>query len=1075
MPADPQRVKELFMAVSEAPAAGRAAALDRECGGDAELRQRVEALLAVHERPDSFLNAPAGNGTAAYRPPDGLEPGQVFAGRFKLREELGEGGMGVVFVADQIEPVQRRVALKVIKAGADSARVLARFEQERQALALMDHPNIAKVFDAGVSDAGQPFFVMELIKGVPLTRYCDEARLTPRQRLELFIPVCQAVQHAHQKGVIHRDIKPSKILVGLYDGKPIPKVIDFGVAKATGPRIGEHSVYTEVGTVIGTLEYMSPEQAELNNLDIDTRTDVYALGVILYELLTGTVPLSRKELQSSGFAEMLRIIKEKEPPKPSTRLSASRELPSVAAVRHTEPAKLSRLIRGDLDWITMKALEKYRSRRYETANGFAMDIQRYLDDEPVLAGPPSAGYRLRKFLRKNRAAISTAAAFAVTLVIFAVLSVFFAIVSMNAEFAANRERDRAVQAEETALAAARAAAEQRQLAEANEQKALAAAAAERTARQTADAVVEFLEKNLFAAARPQGQDGGLGHDVTLRRAVEAALPAVQTAFKEQPLIEARLRLTLGVSFAELGDAKGAARQFEAARALYARRRGPDHNDTLIAMHNLANCYADLGREDDALRLREETLAIRKAKLGPDHPHTLLSMTTLANSYDARGRQADALKLREETLAIQRAKLGPDHPDTITSMHNLAAGFTALGRYAEAARLLEETLTAHKAKFGPDHPDTLKVMLDLANNYDMLGRQAAALAVREETLARSRAVLGPDHPFTAGCMGNLANSYHNLGRHDEALKLREETLALQKAKLGPDHPETLLAMHNLANSYSAVGRYADAVRLREETLALRRAKLGVDHPDTLMTMHNLANGYGHLGRRADALKLHEETLALRTAKLGPDHPDTLKSMYSLAADLHALGRYAEALKLAEETLALRKLKLGPDHPDTLLTVLPVADSLAKLNRAAEAIPVIDDCLRRAPGQAVDPSLIPRLATLRVRHFQNTKDAAGCRQTAEMWEKLNRTDAVSLYNAACWRAVTAAVVKESPGADAARLAAAEADRAMDWLRKAAAAGYKDAAHMKQDTDLDALRGREDFKKLLADLEAGPARPK
>ena len=365
MAADPKRVKEVFLAVSEAPAADRAAALDRECGGDADLRQRVEALLHAHEAPDSFLKQENPNGTAAYQPAHGLQVGQTFAGRFKLREQLGEGGMGVVFVADQTEPVQRRVALKVIRAGADTARMLARFDQERQALALMDHPNIAKVLDAGVSETGQPYFVMELIKGVPLTDYCDQAKLTPRDRLELFLPVCQAVQHAHQKGIIHRDLKPSNILVGLYDGRPVPKVIDFGVAKATGRQLTEHSVYTEVGSVIGTLEYMSPEQAELNNLDIDTRSDIYALGAILYQLLTGTVPFSRKELQAGGFAEMLRLIKEKEPPKPSTRLSASQELPSVAAQRQTEPGRLSRARRARIGLVSQPDPSKGWSRKHD--------------------------------------------------------------------------------------------------------------------------------------------------------------------------------------------------------------------------------------------------------------------------------------------------------------------------------------------------------------------------------------------------------------------------------------------------------------------------------------------------------------------------------------------------------------------------------------------------------------------------------------------------------------------------------------------------------------------------------------
>ncbi len=378
MPADPQRVKEIFGAAIElTDPAERLAFLERECGGDAELRRQLERLLRAHEEPNPALERPlaeAANGTDAHVP-DGhdLPLGGTFAGRFKVREKLGEGGMGTVYVADQTEPVSRRVALKVVRADVSSARLLARFEQERQALALMDHPNIAKVLDAGVSQ-GTPYFVMELIKGVPITKYCDEARLTPRQRLGLFVDVCQAVQHAHQKGVIHRDLKPSNILVGLYDGRPVPKVIDFGVAKVTGPKLSEHSVYTEVGQIVGTLEYMSPEQAELNNLDIDTRTDVYALGVLLYELLTGTVSFSRKELKAFGFAEMLRLIKEVELPRPSTRLSSSASLPSIAACRQMEPAKLTKLFRGELDWMVMKALEKDRTRRYETANGLAMDL-----------------------------------------------------------------------------------------------------------------------------------------------------------------------------------------------------------------------------------------------------------------------------------------------------------------------------------------------------------------------------------------------------------------------------------------------------------------------------------------------------------------------------------------------------------------------------------------------------------------------------------------------------------------------------------------------------------------------------
>jgi len=430
----------------------RAAYLDEACGGDADLRGRVDALLRAHGQAGRFLEpcVTAGSETAAVATATANPmAGTMIGGRYKLIEEIGEGGMGTVWMAQQTEPVKRAVAVKLVKPGMDSKQVLARFEAERQALALMDHPNIARVFDGGAmgdeaGDAGRPFFVMELVKGVPITKYCDEHRLTPRQRLELFVPVCQAVQHAHQKGIIHRDIKPSNILVAQYDGRPVPKVIDFGVAKAAGQQLTDKTLMTGFGAVVGTLEYMSPEQAELNQLDIDTRSDIYSLGVVLYELLTGSTPLDRKRLKQAAFAEVLRIIREEEPPKPSTRLSGSKDsLPSVSAQRQMEPAKLTKLVRGELDWIVMKALDKDRSRRYETANGFAMDVQRYLADEPVLACPPSGWYRLRKLARKYRKVLATAAAFAGLLVLGAVVASLLAIWATLAEKEANDQRDAA--------------------------------------------------------------------------------------------------------------------------------------------------------------------------------------------------------------------------------------------------------------------------------------------------------------------------------------------------------------------------------------------------------------------------------------------------------------------------------------------------------------------------------------------------------------------------------------------------------------------------------------------------------
>ena len=460
MPVDAHQVRDIFLSATEVPDAERGAYLDSACGAEAELRDAVERLLAAHAAPASVLEPFTLPFSEQHK--SQFQAGKHIAGRYKLLEAIGEGGMGAVWVAQQTEPIKRIVALKLIKPGMDSRTVLARFEAERQALALMDHPNIARVLDAGVTSEGRPFFVMELVKGVPITQFCDARRLNPRERLELFVQVCQAVQHAHQKGIIHRDLKPSNVLVALYDDKAVPKVIDFGVAKAVGQSLTEETLHTGFGTIIGTPQYMSPEQATFNNLDVDTRSDLYSLGVLLYELLVGSTPFTRKDLERAGVLEMLRVVREDEPPRPSTKLSTADALPSLAANRSTEPKRLTGLLRNELDWVVMKALEKDRTRRYETANSLAADLQRYLAGEPVMAVPPSAAYRFRKFTKKYRSRVAVAAVLLLSLIGVIVAIVYGVTESRNQQYTnslhlqAEDERDAANQERKNAEVARQA-------------------------------------------------------------------------------------------------------------------------------------------------------------------------------------------------------------------------------------------------------------------------------------------------------------------------------------------------------------------------------------------------------------------------------------------------------------------------------------------------------------------------------------------------------------------------------------------------------------------------------------------
>jgi serine/threonine protein kinase/tetratricopeptide (TPR) repeat protein len=910
------RERDLFIeALQKADDAEQAKFLKTACAGDDGLRRSVERLLEEHRRQESFIldASPPGVGGTIAQPP--LESPGAQIGPYQLLEQIGEGGMGVVFMAEQHEPVRRRVALKVIKPGMDTRQVIARFEAERQALAVMDHPNIAKVLDAGATASGRPYFVMELVRGLPITDYCDQAHLPPRERLELFLRVCHAVQHAHQKGIIHRDLKPTNVLVSVHDGQASIKVIDFGVAKATGVQLSDKTLFTGFAQMIGTPLYMSPEQAG-QSPDIDTRSDIYSLGVLLYELLTGTTPFDKERFKQAAFEEIRRIIREEEPPKPSTRLSDSKDsLPSVSALRQSEPAKLTKLVRGDLDWVVMKALEKDRNRRYETANGFGADVQRYLNDEPVLACPPSTAYRVRKFIRRNKVALGTIC------IVFAALAAGAAVASWQAVIA--------TYAKQEALAAAEAENQAKEQAETREAE--------------TQAVLGFVEDKILAAARPLGQAGGLGHDVTLRRAVEAAIPYVATSFSDQPLIEARLRATLGKSFRCLGDVKNAVEQYKIARGLYAKHLGLDHARTLVAMCNMANAY-DVDQFNQALPLFEQTIEKMKKQLGPLHRHTLICMDNLACAYLNAGQFDKALKLYEETLAKKKESLGADDLITLVTVHNLANMYRHIGHPGKAVRLLEESLPQLTGKQGPDHPDTLVATVNLAVAYIAVHQLENAQPLLERALDKMKKVLGEDHPTTLIATHDLAALYAARGRLDEAIVLHKQTLERSKAILGPDHRETETAAYGLASAYVEAGRLDLGISLFEECLSRRKDKLGADHPSTFATMHQLARAYRLAGFPEKAIPLFQEALAGMQDKIGPEHPNTFSTKNSLATAYLSAGHIEKALPLFEATVETSRRVLGTKNPNVLLYMHNLAATYVDSNQLEKATRLYEETLR-----------------------------------------------------------------------------------------------------------------------------------
>ena len=853
----------------------RTAFLDEHCKEDAELRKRLEALLWAHDNPDPFLEAAAPAPLATINmAPVTERPGTVI-GPYKLLQQIGEGGMGTVWMAQQTEPVKRLVALKLIKAGMDSKQVIARFEAERQALALMDHANIARVLDAGTTGAGRPYFVMDLVKGVPITRYCDEHHLQPRQRLELFIPVCQAIQHAHQKGIIHRDLKPSNVLVALYDGKPVPKVIDFGVAKAAGQQLTEKTLVTGFGAVLGTLEYMSPEQAEINQLDIDTRSDIYSLGVLLYELLVGSPPFTRQELEKGGMLEMLRVIREQEPSKPSVKLSTAEGLPTLAANRGTEAAKLTKLVRGELDWIVMKALEKDRSRRYGSANGFAKDLQRYLSDEPVQACPPSVGYRLRKFVRRNKRALVM-----VSVVTLAVLLVVGSLGWMA--------RDRTAREQEIAQ--------------------------ERTTRQAmlgervTLALVEARQRHqegrwkeaLDAAKRAEALAAAGESDEETHQRVREVLGDMQMLAN---LENVRARSTSNESGFDLKEEdSGNARAF--------REYGIDI-DVLDRDVAAKHIQARSIRYELAVFLDSWSHVRRRlAQLGPGQNgkdwRELLEVARAVDPDPWRDQFRKAVLNDDRQALVELAASAPISSLSVETVDRLGDALLGTDTIKEAAAFLKKGQQVH--------PQDYWINVNLANCLLQMGGPQLNEALRYYTAAVAL------RPEASVSHSNLGNALQAQGKLEEAIACYRKAIELSPkrswlySRLGD-------VLELQGKGAEAAAAYQEAIRLKaDEVVAECREAIRL-RPDDPMAHYTLGAVLGKQGRLDEAIAAYNEALRRKPDLLAPTILNNLQWDFVACHDPKARDPQ-RAVELIDQTLAQNQTVAQNPNPEAIAGWAPL---------------------------------------------------------------------------------------------------------------------------------------------------------
>ncbi|MCA9104574.1 MAG: tetratricopeptide repeat protein [Planctomycetales bacterium] len=994
---DPQRVQEIFLRVVELPPEQRALALDQACGSDVELKRQVELLLMAHEGSDSLLDrtdnfartVESGEGLEGFASQDRSNPsaaartssreetiefqatttsGMDLGGRYRLQEIIGEGGMGEVWVAKQTSPVRRKVAIKLIKRGMDSRAVLNRFEQERQALALMDHPNIARVLDAGMSATGQPYFVMELVNGLPLTKFCDQAMLAPKARLELFVSVCQAVQHAHQKGIVHRDLKPANILVTVIDGKPIPKVIDFGVAKAVGGKLTDESMSTQFGAVVGTLEYMSPEQAGYSGVDVDTRADIYSLGVILYELLTGLRPLDAVRLKQAALTEMIRIIQEEEPSKPSTRLSTDASLPTASALRQMEPRKLMALLRGELDWVVMKCLEKKRDRRYETVNALARDILSYLANEPVEARPPSTTYRVKKFLTRHKLPVTAAALVMASLIIGIIGTTASLLEARRQKDIADEERgeanlariaegERAESERKAHLFAEERRLEAERQSRIAEDRLLEVEAAQRKAEQEkaiAEAVGDFLKLKLLSQADVATQADSLlssggrvadaKEDPTIRElldraAVELSEAKIDESFPDQPLVQAEILQTVGSSYVGVGAYRRAVPFLVRSLAIRKELLGAEAQETISSMNSLAIATLNAGDIKDAVTLFEEAMRLTKLHFPDDTDRAIQIMSNLAKAYQDAGKLDEGLELCKESQRLREETLDANDPEIVIGMASLGASYFTARQHQRAFEILTSVLPNLQETLGRDHPTTLFCMNNLSTCLGALDRSDEALAVQQQVYELTVSKFGAEHPFSLMSQVNLAGSYRSVRNPTRAMELLESAIEIESERFGVSHPLTLHAMVGLADIHMQLGDLDRAVALQSEALASYQEIFGPNHPDTIVTESNLAAIYARMQKPQASLPIFQRVLEKRRVINGPEHPWTMLALEDVGANYLVLGQIDEGRAMLEEAYAHAAIE--PELLDVVirLTTLDFAEGHGDvgLRRLEDALP------------------------------------------------------------------------------------------------------------------------------------------